>query len=60
MVRLTLSSALTDAELDHVAQVAREIAPLVKPWDWPLARRARNARLLGEAASAGAPSAQAS
>ena len=60
MVRLTLSSALTDAELDHVAQVAREIAPLVKPWDWPLARRARNARLMGEAASAGAPSAQAS
>ena len=45
MVRLTLSSALTDAELDHVAQVAREIAPLVKPWEWPLARRARSARV---------------
>ena len=41
MVRLTLSAALTDAELDHVTGVAREIAPLVKPWDWPLARRAR-------------------
>ncbi len=41
MVRLTLSAALTDAELDHVSGVAREIAPLVKPWDWPLARRAR-------------------
>lgn len=41
MVRLTLSAALTDAELDHVTSVAREIAPLVKPWDWPLARRAR-------------------
>ncbi|QCB48091.1 alpha-hydroxyketone-type quorum-sensing autoinducer synthase [Hydrogenophaga sp. PAMC20947] len=45
MVRLTLSSALTDAELDHVAHVAREIAPLVKPWEWPLARRARSARV---------------
>jgi CAI-1 autoinducer synthase len=45
MVRLTLSSVLTDAELDHVAEVAREIAPLVKPWDWPLARRARSTRI---------------
>ena len=45
MVRLTLSAALTDAELDHVAEVAREIAPLVKPWEWPLARRSRSARL---------------
>lgn len=45
MVRLTLSAALTDAELDHVAAVAREIAPLVKPWDWPIARRARAAEL---------------
>lgn len=41
MVRLTLSAALTDAELDHVSRVARDIAPLVKPWDWPIARRAR-------------------
>jgi len=42
MVRLTLSAALTESELDHVAHVAREIAPLVKPWDWPIARRARS------------------
>lgn len=42
MVRLTLNANLTDAELDHVAQVAQEIAPLVKPWDWPIARRARS------------------
>ncbi|MCU0925322.1 MAG: quorum-sensing autoinducer CAI-1 synthase [Hydrogenophaga sp.] len=41
MVRLTLNSNLTDAELDHVADVAREIAPLVEPWNWPVARRAR-------------------
>ena len=43
MVRLTLSAALTDAELDHIEAVAREIAPLVQPWDWPIARRARSA-----------------
>ncbi|MDB5966835.1 MAG: quorum-sensing autoinducer synthase [Polaromonas sp.] len=44
MVRLTLNSALTEAELGHVEAVAREIAPLLKPWDWPIARRARAAR----------------
>jgi CAI-1 autoinducer synthase len=43
MVRLTLHAALTEAELDHVAAAAREVAPLVKPWDWPIARRARAA-----------------
>jgi 7-keto-8-aminopelargonate synthetase-like enzyme len=41
MVRLTLHSALTDAELEHVERVAAEIVPLVKPREWPLARRAR-------------------
>ena len=41
MVRLTLHCALTDAEIEHVVHVAREIAPLVKPWDWPIARRNR-------------------
>lgn len=44
MVRLTASSALTDAELDHVLGVAAEIAPIVKPWEWPLARRAAVSR----------------
>ena len=44
MVRLTLNSSLTDAEISHVESAAREIAPLLKPWDWPIARRARNAR----------------
>jgi CAI-1 autoinducer synthase len=39
MVRLTVSSALTDAEIDHVEQVAQEIAPLVNPGQWPIARR---------------------
>lgn len=41
MMRLTLSAALMDSELDHVEAAARELAPLVKPWDWPIARRAR-------------------
>jgi CAI-1 autoinducer synthase len=39
MVRLTLSSSLTDAELSYVEQVAREIAPIVAPQNWPIARR---------------------
>ena len=39
MVRLTLSSAMTDAELAHVEQVAMEIAPLIEPHNWPIARR---------------------
>jgi CAI-1 autoinducer synthase len=47
MVRLTLSAGLTEAEMAHVEAVLREIAPLVKPWDWPIARRQR-ARGAGE------------
>jgi CAI-1 autoinducer synthase len=39
MVRLTLNAALTNAEMDHVAQAVRDIAAEVKPWDWPIARR---------------------
>ena len=41
MMRITLNAGLMDSELDHVEAVAREIAPIVKPWDWPIARRAR-------------------
>ncbi len=41
MVRLTLSATLTDAELARVENVVEEIAPLVKPWEWPIARRQR-------------------
>jgi CAI-1 autoinducer synthase len=44
MVRLTLNAALTDAEMQHVEGVAREIAPQVKPWEWPAARRQRQLR----------------
>jgi len=39
MVRLTLNAALTDAELCHVEAVAEKIAPIVRPWDWQIARR---------------------
>jgi CAI-1 autoinducer synthase len=41
MLRLTLNSGLTESELDHVERVAREAAPLLQPWDWPIARRQR-------------------
>ena len=41
MVRLTLNATLTEAELEHVEGVAREVAPLAKPWEWPIARRQR-------------------
>ena len=44
MVRLTRHAELTDAELDHVERVAREVASVVMPWNWPCARRARAAR----------------
>ncbi|MEO5670450.1 MAG: alpha-hydroxyketone-type quorum-sensing autoinducer synthase [Ramlibacter sp.] len=43
MVRLTLNAALTEAELSHVEGVARDLAPSLKPWDWPIARRNRAA-----------------
>ncbi|WP_288252743.1 alpha-hydroxyketone-type quorum-sensing autoinducer synthase [uncultured Hydrogenophaga sp.] len=41
MVRLTLSAALTEAEIEHIEAVLREVAPIVQPWEWPIARRAR-------------------
>jgi CAI-1 autoinducer synthase len=40
MVRLTLSSALTDAEIAHVLAATDEVAEYAKPWEWPLAKRA--------------------
>jgi CAI-1 autoinducer synthase len=45
MMRMTLSASLMDSELDHVECAARELAPIVKPWEWPIARRARAGRL---------------
>ena len=41
MVRFTLNAGLTEPELVQIEKVAREVAPIVKPWDWPIARRAR-------------------
>jgi CAI-1 autoinducer synthase len=46
LVRLTLNAALTEAELAHLEAVAREIAPIVKPWEWIIARRARMASVV--------------
>ena len=50
MYNSTLSTAqviaylpLTEAEMAHVERTAREIAPLLRPWDWPIARRNRAA-----------------
>ena len=43
MVRLTLNASLTEAEMQHVEDMAREAAPILKPWDWPIARRNRAA-----------------
>jgi CAI-1 autoinducer synthase len=43
MVRLTLHASLTDAEMGHVETVVRDVAPILKPWDWPIARRNRAA-----------------
>ena len=45
MMRMTLNAGLMNSELDHVEAVARDIAPLVKPWDWPIAKRARTTRV---------------
>lgn len=42
MVRLTLHAALTESELSHVEGAAREVAQLLQPWDWPIARRQRS------------------
>ncbi len=39
MVRLTLSAGLTPSELEQIETAARNIAPIVKPWDWPIAKR---------------------
>ena len=42
---MTLHAALTEAELSHVEAAAQEVAALVKPWEWPVARRNRGAQL---------------
>ncbi|MEO8013047.1 alpha-hydroxyketone-type quorum-sensing autoinducer synthase [Polaromonas sp.] len=41
MVRLTLNAGLTEAEMERIEQTARTLLPVLKPWDWPIARRAR-------------------
>lgn len=39
LLRLTISAALTDAEIGHVVRAARRVAERVQPWNWPCARR---------------------
>jgi CAI-1 autoinducer synthase len=39
MVRLTLNAGLTECELKKIEESAKEIAPLAKPWNWPIAKR---------------------
>lgn len=41
MVRLTLNSGLSDDQMSRFEESMRKIAPIVKPWDWPIARRNR-------------------
>ena len=45
MVRLTLNAGLTGSEMERIEQTARDIAPLVRPWDWPIARRVRTGQV---------------
>jgi CAI-1 autoinducer synthase len=40
LVRLTINAGLTDTEIEHTLAVAKELAPLVRPWDWSIARKA--------------------
>ncbi len=41
MVRLTLSAGLTDLEVERIESVLAGMAPTLKPWEWPAARRQR-------------------
>jgi CAI-1 autoinducer synthase len=41
LVRLTLSAGLTEAEVLRFEQALAQLAPVLKPWDWPAARRQR-------------------
>ena len=41
LVRLTLSAGLTDAEVLRFEHALADLAPTLKPWDWPSARRQR-------------------
>ena len=40
MVRLTLNAGLIKSEMARIELTARQIAPIFKPWDWPIARQA--------------------
>jgi CAI-1 autoinducer synthase len=42
MVRLTVNAGLSDDDLSRIEAAVAKIAPIVKPWDWPIARRAKS------------------
>jgi 7-keto-8-aminopelargonate synthetase-like enzyme len=39
MVRITLHAGLYDKEIERLIETLREVAPIVKPWEWAIARR---------------------
>lgn len=39
MVRLTLNASITDVEIEYLIKAAEKICPIVKPREWPIARR---------------------
>jgi CAI-1 autoinducer synthase len=47
MVRFTINSGLTPSALDSIEAAAKEISFIVKPWDWPIAKRSRATRISG-------------
>ena len=53
MVRLTLTAGLTDSEITRVESVLAAMAPDLRPWDWPAARRQRAAEVRASALGSG-------
>ncbi len=41
LVRLTLSAGLTDVEVQRFEDALTQLAPTLRPWEWPAARRQR-------------------
>ncbi|MES2771702.1 MAG: alpha-hydroxyketone-type quorum-sensing autoinducer synthase [Pseudomonadota bacterium] len=44
MVRLTLNAGLTASEIERIELAAKEVAAIVKPWEWQIAKRTRKVR----------------
>lgn len=41
MLRFTLHSELSEQDIEHIVMAAREVAQLLRPWEWASARRQR-------------------